>query len=45
MITLVGNIGDMSACVAAMPTLLAKNWPMPNVTDAVTGFIARSHVG
>ena len=42
---LVGNVGDMSAHVAATPTLLAKNQPMPNVTNAVTGFMTGSCVG
>ena len=42
--TLVGNIHDMSAHVIATPTLSAKNQPMPNVANAVTGFKAGSHV-
>ena len=42
---LVGNVGDMLACVAMMPTLLAKNWPMTNVANAVTRLIAGPCVG
>ncbi len=34
----------MSAHVTTMPTFLAKYLPMSNVTDAVTGFMAGSHV-
>ncbi len=43
-LTLVGNVGDMSACVAMRPTLPTKNWPMSNVADAMTGFMTGSHV-
>ncbi len=43
--TLVGNVGDMSAHVAVTLTCSAKNWPMPNVADAMTGFMAGSCVG
>ena len=42
---LVGNVSNMSAHVAVMPTLSAENRAMPNVADAVTGFMAGSHVG
>ena len=42
---LVGNVGNTAACVAAMPTLLAKIRLMPNVTNAMTGFMAGSSVG
>ena len=34
----------MSACVTTMPTLLAKNWLMSNVANAMTGFMAGSRV-
>ena len=43
--SLVGNVGNMSAGVTAMPTFLAKNRQTPNVVDTVTGFIAGSRVG
>ena len=42
---LVGNVSDMSACVATTLTLLAKNWLMSNVANAVTGFRTGSCVG
>ena len=42
---LVGNVGNMSAHVATMLTLSAKNWLMSNVADTVTGFMAGSRVG
>ncbi len=34
----------MSPRVVAMPTMSSKNWPTWNVADAVTGFMAGSHV-
>ncbi len=42
--TLVGNVGDMSARVATM-LMSAVNWAMSNIADAMTGFMAGSHVG
>ena len=41
---LVGNVGDMLACVATAPTVLADNQPMSNVADTVTEFMDGSHV-
>ena len=41
---LVGNGGDMSACVATRPIMLAENQLMSNVTDAMTQFVAGSCV-
>ena len=43
--TLVGNVGDMSGRVGAMPTLSAKNQPTSNVTNTVTEFMAGSRLG
>ena len=42
---LVGNVGDISAPVSMMQTLSAKNWPMSNIADAMTGFMDGSRVG
>ncbi len=44
-VSLVGNVGDMSGHVCTTPTVSAKNQPMSNVADAVTGFMAGSRVG
>ena len=41
----IGNVGIMSVHVTTMPKLSAKNWLTSNITDAVTGFVAGSHVG
>ena len=41
---LVGNVGNMLACVATMPTMPAKNWPTWNIADVLTGFMAGSCV-
>ena len=41
---LVGNVGDMSGRVGAMPTLSAKNRPTSNVANAETEFMAGSCV-
>ena len=43
--SLVVNVGNMSAHVAMMPTLLATNWLPPSVGNAVTGLMAGSRVG
>jgi hypothetical protein len=42
---LVGNVGDMSGRIGAMPTSSAKNWSTSNVANAVTEFMAGPHVG
>ncbi len=39
-LNLVGNVGDMSACVTTMLTLSDKNGLTPNVAEAMTGFMA-----
>ena len=36
-IVVVGKVGDMSARVAATPTLSAKNQPTSNIANTVTG--------
>ncbi len=45
MVSLVGNVGDMSGRVDVTPTLSAKNGPTSNVDNAVTEFMTESCVG
>ena len=42
--SLVGNVGEMSACVAMMQTLPAENQPISHVANTETRFMAGSHV-